>query len=254
MKLYHQHFGTGYPMIILHGLFGMSDNWVALAKKFSSYFSVHVIDQRNHGRSGWHDVFNYEALVDDVLMFMDDHAIEEAILLGHSMGGKTAMQFALDYPEKTSKLIVADMSADEYSHKHDTLIEAMLSIDLSSLEKRSDVSKQMKNVITDDRIRQFLMKNLHWKDRSTLGWKANLQVINENLQEVFRAIDSPVSFDKPSLFIRGGNSPYIREKHIPRIKRLFANSRIETIEGASHWLHAEKPDDFYQLAIDFLSN
>lgn len=241
-------------MIILHGLFGMSDNWVSLAREFAKDYSVHVIDQRNHGRSGWHDVFNYEAMVDDLLAFMDDHDIDQAILLGHSMGGKTAMQFALDHPSKINRLIVADISADEYSHRHDTIIEAMLAIDLSKLEKRSDVSREMKDKITDDRIRQFLMKNLHWKDRSTLGWKANLEVINDNLNEIFRAIDSEVPFEKPSLFIRGGNSPYIRDKHIPRIKKLFTNSGIETIEGASHWLHAEKPEEFYQLVMNYLKS
>ncbi|MFW5708365.1 MAG: alpha/beta fold hydrolase [Bacteroidota bacterium] len=252
MELYHQHYGEGSPMIILHGLFGMSDNWVSLAKRFAAHYSVHVIDQRNHGRSGWHEVFNYEAMADDIEEFMDDHQIESAILLGHSMGGKTAMQFSLDHPEKINKLIVADISADEYNHKHDAFIDAMLSIDLKGKNSRNEVSRELKEKIGDDRIRQFLMKNLHWKDRSTLGWKANLEVINKNLSHIFRAIDSSHPYPKPTLFIRGGESLYIRQNHIPRIKKLFPQARIETIEGASHWLHAEKPDEFYDLVMDFL--
>ncbi len=252
MELYHQHFGEGKPMIILHGLFGMSDNWVALAKRYAEDYSVHVIDQRNHGRSQWHDVFNYAAMVDDVLEFMESHQMESAVFLGHSMGGKVSMQFALDNPEKVEKLIVADISADAYNHTHDTFIEAMLSIEVEKYDKRSEVSKAMKEKIEDERIRQFLMKNLHWKDRSTMGWKANLKVIHENLHEVFRAMDAPMPFPKPTLFVRGGNSLYIRDKHIPRIKKLFSMASIETIEGASHWLHAEKPDEFYHLTMKFL--
>ncbi len=254
MELYHQHYGEGRPMIILHGLFGMSDNWVSLARRFADHYSVHVIDLRNHGRSGWHDVFNYEAMVDDLMEFMDTHQMNSAILLGHSMGGKIAMQFALHYPENTEKLIVADISADAYNHKHDAFIDAMLSIDLEKFTKRSEVSNELKELIDNQRIRQFLMKNLHWKDRSKLGWKANLEVIHENLPEIFRAIDSPVPYDKPSLFLRGGESLYIRQKHIPRIKKLFPHARIQTIEGASHWLHAEKPDEFYDLVMQFLQS
>lgn len=254
MELYHQHFGEGRPMIILHGLFGMSDNWVTLARRFAEDYSVHVIDQRNHGRSGWHEVFNYEAMADDLAGFMETHQMDSAILLGHSMGGKTAMQFALDHPEKTDRLIVVDISADEYQHKHDVFIDAMLSIDLDKFTKRSEASNALKEKVDDQRIRQFLMKNLHWKDRSKLGWKANLEVIQENLPEIFRAIDSSVPYDKPSLFIRGGESLYIRQKHIPRIKKLFTKAKVETIEGASHWLHAEKPDEFYQLVMQFLQS
>ncbi len=252
MELFHQHYGEGHPLILLHGLFGMSDNWVSLARKMADDFSVHVIDQRNHGRSGQHNVFNYEAMVDDLLEFLETHEIESTYLLGHSMGGKTAMQFALDYPEKVDKLIVADISADEYNHKHDLIIEAMLLVDLEKFSTRSEVETELKKSIDSSRIRQFLLKNLYWKDRSSLGWKANLEVILENLPEIFRALDAPIPFNKPSLFLRGSESPYITQKHIPRIKKLFPKSRIETIEGASHWLHAEKPAEFYDYVTQFL--
>lgn len=252
MELFHQHYGEGHPLIILHGLFGMSDNWVSLARRFADNYSVHVIDQRNHGRSGRHQVFNYEAMVDDLLEFMDTHQINSAILLGHSMGGKTAMQFSLDYPEKVDKLIVADISADAYNHSHDQLIEAMLSVDLEKFSSRSEVRQELNKKVPDGRISQFLLKNLYWKDRSTLGWKANLEVILDNLPEIFQALDAQIPYSGPVLFIRGGESPYIRQKHIPRIKRLFPQSHIETIEGASHWLHAEKPDEFFERVLHFL--
>lgn len=252
MLLHYQHYGEGHPLIILHGLFGMSDNWVSHARRLAEDFSVYLPDQRNHGKSGHHEVFNYAAMVDDLLEFMEAHNIETSYLLGHSMGGKTAMQFALDHPHKVSKLIVADISADEYNHKHDVIIDAMLSVKLEKYTSRSEVDKDLEKSLPDPRVRQFLLKNLYWKDRSSLGWKANLEVILEHLPEVFRALDAPTPFNKPSLFLRGSESPYILPRHLPRIKKLFPLSVVETIDGASHWLHAEKPEEFYQLVMAFL--
>lgn len=252
MELNYQHEGSGHPLIILHGLFGMLDNWVSISRKLAKEYSVYAVDQRNHGRSHMHEIFNYHAMVDDLLEFMETLGIESAYLLGHSMGGKTAMQFSFDYPEKVDKLIVADISPDEYNHKHDKLIEAMLSVDLSKYSSRSEVDKDLKEKIDNPRIRQFLLKNLYWKDRSSLGWKANLEVIHENLPEIFRALDSDKPFEKPALFIRGADSPYITDVHVPRIEELFLNFKIETIDDASHWLHAEKPDEFLKIVENFL--
>lgn len=253
MELNYQHEGSGHPLIILHGLFGMLDNWISLSRKLAENFSVYTVDQRNHGRSRRHEVFNYHAMVDDLLEFMETHEIESTYLLGHSMGGKTAMQFSFDYPEKIDKLIVADISPEEYDHRHDKLIDAMMSVDLSKYASRSDVDKDLKNKIASSRIRQFLLKNLYWKDRSSLGWKANLEVIQENLHEIFRALDSEKPFEKPTLFIRGAESNYITDVHVPRIKELFPDSEIETIDDASHWLHAEKPEEFLKITETFLT-
>lgn len=254
MQLHYQHFGNGHPLIILHGLFGMSDNWVTHARRLADDFSVYALDQRNHGKSGRHDVFNYEAMADDLLEFVDSHDLQNVFLLGHSMGGKTAMQFSLDHPDKVGKLIIADMSPDSYNHKHDVLIDAMLSVDLEKYTSRSEVEGELEKSVPDARIRQFLLKNLYWKDRISLGWKANLEVILENLPEVFKAINSTKSFAKPTLFLKGSESPYIQDKHLTRIKELFPSSEVITIEGASHWLHAEKPEDFYHLTRNFLQN
>jgi esterase len=254
MQLFYQQYGEGHPLIILHGLFGMSDNWVSHARRLAEDFSVYVVDQRNHGKSGRHEVFNYTAMADDLLEFMETHSLASAHILGHSMGGKTAMEFALEHPEMVDRLIVADISAAEYNHRHDIIIEAMLSVDLEKFTSRTYVEKELQKTIPDAAIRLFLLKNLYWKDRTSLGWKANLEVIMENLHEVFRAIDAPVPFTRPTLFIRGSNSPYIQQKHLPRIKKLFPHSMVETIEDASHWLHAEKPDEFYRLTIHFLRN
>jgi esterase len=254
MQLFYQQYGKGHPLIILHGLFGMSDNWVSHARRLAEHYRVYVIDQRNHGKSGHHDVFNYAAMADDLLEFMESNDIASTFLLGHSMGGKTAMEFALEHPEMVDRLIVADISPDEYNHRHDIIIDAMLSVDLDKFTSRSDVDKELQKTIPDVGVRLFLLKNLYWKDRSSLGWKANLEVIMENLPEVFRSINATQPFTKPALFIRGSNSPYIQKQHIPRIKELFPHSIIETIEGASHWLHAEKPEEFYQITLNFLKN
>lgn len=254
MELNYQHEGSGHPLIILHGLFGMLDNWVSISRKLAERYSVYILDQRNHGRSGRHNVFNYHAMVDDLLEFMETHDLESAYLLGHSMGGKTVMQFSFDYPEKVDKLIVADISPDEYDHKHDKLIEAMMSVDLSKHSSRSEVDKELKEKINNPRIRQFLLKNLYWKDRSSLGWKTNLAVIQENLQEIFRALDSDRPFEKPTLFIRGAESHYITDIHVPLINELFPNSQIDTIDDASHWLHAEKPEEFLKITKTFLKS
>ncbi|TVQ89686.1 MAG: alpha/beta fold hydrolase [Bacteroidetes bacterium] len=252
MELNYQQEGSGHPLIILHGLFGMLDNWVSISRKLAEKYSVYIIDQRNHGRSPRHNVFNYPAMVDDLLEFMEGYDIKSAYLLGHSMGGKTAMQFSFDYPEKVDKLIVADISPEEYDHRHDTLIEAMMSVDLSKYESRAEVDADLKEKIKSSRIRQFLLKNLYWKDRSSLGWKTNLEVILDNLQEIFKELKPDDSFKKPVLFIRGSESPYITDLHIPRIKELFPNSEIETIDDASHWLHAEKPREFIKITENFL--
>lgn len=252
MQLHYHEMGQGHPLIILHGLFGMSDNWITHARHLSQNFTVFVLDQRNHGKSQRHKVFNYEAMVDDLLEFMEDRQLKTTYLLGHSMGGKTAMQFAFDYPEKVDKLIVADISPDEYNHKHDRLIDAMLSVDVSRYESRNEVNKELKTRISDNRIRQFLLKNLYWKDRSSLGWKANLEVIQENLEEIFRPLDTDTPFEKPTLFIRGAESHYITDVHVPRIAELFPDYQIETIDNASHWLHAEQPEAFLKIVNNFL--
>ncbi len=253
MELYFQKTGQGQPLIMLHGLFGMSDNWMSIARILKEHYTVYVIDQRNHGRSKHHEVFNYEAMVDDLMQFMDTHQLKTIFLLGHSMGGKTAMQFAFDYPEKVEKLVVADISPAEYNHKHDRLIEVLLSVDLKKYQSRSEIRNALKEKMPDERIIAFLLKNLYWKDRSSLGWKANLEVIQDNLPEIFRALDNQEPFSKPTLFIKGSESHYITEDHIPLINKLFPKANIKTIDGTSHWLHAEKPKEFTKLVREFLS-
>jgi len=251
MELFYRSYGdkTNPPMVILHGLFGMSDNWGSIAKKLAEEgFYLLLPDQRNHGRSGHSDVFNYVAMVDDLLEFFDAKELEEVVLVGHSMGGKTAMQFALDYPERVRSLVVADMSpaASDHGDVHTGIIDKLLDIDLSGYSSRQEVTEALRKAIPNARLRQFLKKNLYWKDRSNLGWRINLEVVRDKLEEVFRPIASSQTFDKPVLFIRGANSDYVIDEDIPLIHELFPKAEITTIEDASHWLHAEQPEAFVE--------
>ncbi len=243
--------------MILHGLFGMSDNWASVAKSIAEEgLKVFVPDQRNHGRSGHSGIHNYEAMVDDLLEFLDARELHNISLLGHSMGGKTAMQFAFDYPERIQKLLVADISPSASTHgsTHVTIIDRLLDIDLSAFSRRRDVMDHMQTAISNPRLRQFLQKNLYWKDRASLGWRMNLEAIRENLEEIFRPVEEDDPFDKPVLFIRGGESDYVPDEDIPRIEKMFPQARIKTIPGVSHWLHAEAPEQFQRETIYFLEH
>ncbi len=257
MLLYYREFGEpGHqPLVILHGLFGMSDNWVSIAKSISKErFHVFVPDQRNHGRSGHSDIHSYVAMVDDLLEFLDTLDLDYVCLLGHSMGGKTAMQFSVDYPERVRKLVVADISpaASTHGDAHRGIIDALLKTDLRPYNSRQEATAALKDIIPSPRLRQFLQKNLYWKDRGSLGWRINLEVVGESLPEIFKPIDSPAPFEKPALFVRGARSDYIPEKDFPLIESLFPRSMIKTLPDAGHWLHAEQPDKFVRETVSFL--
>ncbi len=258
MELYFRRYGQegDKPLIILHGLFGLSDNWDSFARRFAEEgFDVVVPDQRNHGRSGHSPVHSYEALCDDLLELTDKLGFDRISLLGHSMGGKAAMQFAFDHPESIDKLIVADISPTTSGHnpQHEQLIDTMLGLDLSIFTSRSQVHEALGGQIKSRRIRQFLTKNIYWKDKSSLGWRVNLEVVQENLGEIFREVGSPVPFEKPVLFLKGEKSDYVPDEAIRRIKELFPKARIETIKNGTHWLHADNPEDFSAAVIFFLS-
>jgi esterase len=252
MILNYKKLGSGPPLIILHGLFGMLDNWITIAKKLEHNYTVYIIDQRNHGKSGRSDIFNYQAMSDDLYEFMDTHDIKTSHLIGHSMGGKTIMQFAFDYPEKVNKLIVADISPAHYENNHEMIINAMMSVDFDKQKSRSDVEDLLSKEINSKRLLQFLMKNLYWKDKSTLGWKTNMEAVLKNMEFIGMPIESENPYTGPALFVKGGRSDYITIKEMHIIKKLFPHAEIKTIAGATHWLHADKPQEFYDLISGFL--
>lgn len=257
MQLFVREYGDegALPLVILHGLFGMSDNWVSIGRQIAEEgYHVFIPDQRNHGRSGHSSTHNYEAMVDDLLEFIDAKGLEKSTFLGHSMGGKTVMQFALDYPERVSKMIIADISpmASSHGENHVRIINALLKLDLSEFSNRNDAMRAMEDIINNERLRHFLQKNLYWKDRGSLGWRINLEAIRNNLPEIFRAVEALQPLELPVLFLRGGASDYVLDEHIPGIRNIFPQAIVRTIDGASHWLHAEKPADFVKEVLFFL--
>ena len=245
-------FGEGQPLIILHGLFGSLDNWITLARKFSEKYKVYIVDQRNHGLSFHSDDFNYDAMSNDLFQLMKIERLDKASLIGHSMGGKTAMNFAVTHPEKVEKLIIADIGPKYYPVHHTEIIKALYSIRVEALTSRKEADELMSKRINDFGIRQFLLKNLQ-RDDGGFRWKMNLDVIAKNIEEVGKALNQNASYEKQTLFLRGGKSDYILDSDLNLINSIFPKARLETLEETGHWLHAEKPKEFYDLVISFLA-
>ena len=255
MQLFYRKFGEGKPLIILHGLFGISDNWVSFAKKIAELgYEVYIPDQRNHGQSPQSPSFNYLALVDDLFEFIDEHELEDVSVLGHSMGGKVAMRFALENTQYISKLIVVDISMRAYEARphHKNILKAMQQVDFSKIKSRKEVEEILAKYISEPKIRLFVMKNLHRISGNEFEWRLYLDGILDNLDEMFDGIEPDEAFDKPSLFIRGGASDYVRDSDIPDINKAFPNHTLHTIPNATHWVHAEAPELFYQYVSEFL--
>ena len=253
MVLHSNIIGEGKPFVILHGFLGMSDNWKTLGNQFAEHFQVHLVDQRNHGRSFHDDAFYYEALAEDLKNYFDTHQIKDAILLGHSMGGKTAMLFATLYPELVSKLIIADISPRFYPIHHDAILDGLNSLDFDTLKSRGQADKQLANYVTDKGTRMFLLKNLYWIEKGKLALRINLDVLTDNVSEVGEALPLHAKFDGDTLFLRGDKSEYIGNQDESLIKNHFPEAKIVTIANAGHWLHAENPKDFYQAVTNFVN-
>ncbi len=258
MELFYRKFGKEgeQPLIILHGLFGVSDNWVSFGRRIAMEgFEVFIPDQRNHGRSPHSGVFNYLALTDDLFEFIDDHEIENPMILGHSMGGKVAMRFALENPQSVRRLLVVDISLKKYPKRetHLRILQAMHAINLADFTKRQDVEKELEQYIEDRRIRLFVMKNLYRDEENKFAWRLNIDGIEPNLNDLFDAIETEQTFEKPTLFIKGGASNYIEYEDYGMIRKNFPRAEIVSIANTSHWVHVEAPEVFYQLASGFLT-
>lgn len=245
--------GAGTPLLILHGYFGMSDNWKTLGNQFSENFEVHLIDQRNHGRSFHADKFNYEALVADLHAYIHHHQLEKVYLLGHSMGGKTAMLFAVIHPELVAKLMVADIAPRKYEPHHNAILAGLNAIDFSIQTSRSLVDAKLAQWIPEVGIRQFLLKNVYWIEKGKLAFRFYLKSLTENNPHIGEALPYGTSFLGETLFLKGAKSDYITPNEIPAIEAHFPNSKLATITNAGHWLHAENPKEFYNAVHNFLS-
>lgn len=253
-KLYHKEYGDGPPLIILHGLLGASGNWHTLSRTvFSDRFRVLAVDQRNHGRSFHADRHDYPAMAEDLWHFLDELQIDSTHLMGHSMGGKTAMYAALAFPEQIDKLIVVDIAPKQYPPHHAPIIEALQALDPSSYDSRRAIDRALANPIPSDRIRQFLLKNLNY-DGERYTWKMNLDAIATHYDKINRGVATNRTYDGPTLFIRGETSDYITDDDEPGIRAHFPQAEIVTIEGAGHWVHADAPDAFAEVVIEFLED
>jgi pimeloyl-ACP methyl ester carboxylesterase len=255
MDLFCHEFGEGQPLLILHGLLGISDNWVSFGKRISDEgFRVIIPDQRNHGRSPHHRIFNYYALVDDLVEFMEAKDIRNPVVMGHSMGGKVAMRYTLENPGLVKKIVVVDTSLRTYVrfNYHQELIDAMLSVDLSGVSSRAEVEPRLAKTIKSERLRQFLIKNLYWNTNDQLDWRSNLEAIHNNLESMYDGVFYSTRYEGPALFVRGAESDYVVEEDIPAIKQNFPNAQIETIPEGTHWVHADNPELFYDIVGGFL--
>ena len=254
MEILHSRIvGTGKPLLILHGYFGMGDNWKTHANSFvKDGFEVHLIDQRNHGRSFHSDDFDYELMVEDLYNYIEHHQLENIDLIGHSMGGKTVMLFAVENPELVNKLVVADISPRMYPPHHHDILDALNSVDFKIHNSRKLVDKQLAKLIPEIGVRSFLAKSLYWKEKGHLAFRFNLQSLTENNNEVGVALPPFTIFEGETLFLKGENSGYISTNEEPIIEAHFPNSKIVQIDNAGHWLHAENPEDFYKEVFRFL--
>jgi len=252
MKLYSKTYGDKErDLIIIHGLFGMSDNWGTLGRQFSKYCKVHLIDLRNHGRSPHAEDFNYDVMCEDVLEYMENHKIQKSILLGHSLGGKVAMKFAFTYPEKIDKLIVADISPRRYNTNFvQNILQTLYNLSLEDYKKREEIDKALSITYKDKDLRQFLLKNLYRKESKEFAWKFNIDVLLEKVKNIQEADFIKGVCDISTHFIRGGNSNYITTEDELIINKHFSNFSIVTIDDAGHWLHDEKPKRFYNEIIE----
>ncbi len=254
LKLNYKEFGAGPPLIILHGLFGSLDNWQTIAKRLAEDFTVFILDLRNHGRSPHSREHSYALMCEDLLAFMEEHWVFETALLGHSMGGKLAMYFALHQADKVEKLVVVDIAPKAYPGGHEIIFQALLNLPLEEIHSRKEAEAWLAGPIISRPVRQFLLKNLGRDKAGRFFWKPNIEVLHRQYHEILREIggDDTSPFDKPTLFIRGGRSGYILDEDVPEIKKLFPAARFHTIPETGHWVHAEAPDEFVSVVKGFL--
>ena len=267
MKMFFRKFGEGPALIICHGLYGASDNWVGIARELAKKYEVFIPDWRNHGNSPRTKEHRYIDLKNDLLEFMDDQNLVKASLIGHSMGGKACMFFAIDYPERVQSLIVVDISPRSYKSldqpaphtvDHLNIIQAMMKVDFAKADSRMDIDLMLADTVKSPRVRQFLLKNVSRKDRNSFQWKLNLKTLHDSMPDILDGIN-PEKVNNgmgvsgfPVLFIKGGDSDYIDKPDFPVISKIFPTADIVTIPNAGHWVHAEQTELFLKNVGYFL--
>ena len=252
MNLHFKTFGTGYPLIILHGLMGSLDNWQTIAKYLAQEYQVSIIDLRNHGRSPHSTELSYAAMVADMIAWMELQNLDAAYVLGHSMGGKVAMNLALHNPTLVSKLIVVDVAPVAYEDRHSSVFQALFAVPLATITTRQQAEERLREKLADESTVQFLMKGLYRDDRNQFQWRFNLPVLYQAYQDISSEVSANVPFEKPTLFIKGANSNYINAANFSVIMDLFPNNQLVEIPRAGHWVHADEPEAFTIAIEEFL--
>ncbi|TPN86005.1 alpha/beta fold hydrolase [Aquimarina algicola] len=253
MKLHSNIIGEGIPFVILHGFLGMGDNWKTLGKKIAEQgFQVHLVDQRNHGRSPHDSAFSYDIMAQDLIVYCENHDLETIQLLGHSMGGKTSMLFSAKYPEKVNKLIVADIGPKYYPLHHQDILDGLSSLDFEIIKTRKEADEELSHYVPDQGVRMFLLKNLFWKEKGVLGLRMDLDALIKNASEIGVELPEQYRYTGKTLFLKGARSNYILQDDIAQIQEQFPSSEFREIPSAGHWLHAENPKDFLRELLRFI--
>ncbi|MCL6416161.1 alpha/beta fold hydrolase [Aestuariirhabdus sp. Z084] len=255
MQLHFRQEGRGEPLLLIHGLFGSLENLGYVARRLSDRFRVFSLDMRNHGRSPHHGLMSYDLMVADVVRFLDQQQLDQVRLLGHSMGGKVAMQLALSHPQRVKQLVVADIAPVTYEDHHSQIFKGLLSFDPADIHSRGEADRLLSDYVPELPVRSFLLKNLIRRSEGCGGfrWRVNLPVLLEQYHNIMRG-QQGTPFDGATLFIKGGNSDYILPKYRDQVAALFPRADLKIMSGTGHWLHAEKPDLFCNLALRFLTN
>jgi len=252
MNLHFEAVGEGSSVIILHGLLGSAENWRSMSRRLGAHYKAFAVDLRNHGRSPHSEIFDYDVMAADLREFVEQHALPRIMLLGHSIGGKVAMQFAIDHPDRVDKLVIVDIAPKPYEPSQRDVLEALRSLDLPRYSSFGDVDAALAEKISDASLRQFLLKNLARDENGRLRWKIYLEAIDRNYDKLLRGLAPERTFDKPSLFIRGGRSNYIEDADAPLIRQIFPQAEIATLPQAGHWVHVDLPEEFFQTVVIFL--
>ena len=256
MKLLHSNIlgDSGRDLLILHGFLGMSDNWKTHAKNWSSLgFKVHLIDQRNHGRSFWSTAFSYDLMADDIAHYCETYQLQEVLILGHSMGGKTAMQLACKHPHLFKAIVIADIAPKKYAPHHQKILQGLSDLDFNQIKSRTEADIFLSSYVTEPGVRMFLLKNLYWVEPGKLGLRINIEVLKDACDAIGKNLSDDAQSLLPCLFVKGELSDYILESDTPIIKHYFPNAEHVTIAEAGHWLHAEKPKLFFNTVTDWLT-
>lgn len=252
MELNFKVFGEGKPLLILHGLMGSLDNWQTLGKRFAENRKVYLIDQRNHGKSFHSKDHTYPLMIQDLHYFIETQGLDQVDIIGHSMGGKTAMGFSIEYPYMIDRLVVVDIAPRKYPVHHDQILKGLNSVDFSEVTSRKEVEEILTPHIPEFGVRQFLMKNLFWVEKGQLGFKFNLSAITKDIEKIGFGLAEDAYFSNPTLFIDGEKSDYIQESDVDQIDLIFPRNEIVTFENCGHWVHAENPELFYNTINEFL--